>query len=264
MTRYMIGLKRSGITPVVLVLLCMTVFGMGVWSSGINPNIQDGTLPEVKNETESFQLVSIEKAKDSILLRMKNISGQGITAYSVASHDNGREDTDYSIGDYMIANGAIEEIEIPLSSLRVSNASKQRKPDIRILAVVFEDQTSEGDYAAAADIRNIRLGKKIQLKRINQLILEASNLSSTNQLSTLKDLKSRIASLSEDIERGQTPAVRSGLRNAKQDVLTLIDRIEQRQKAIDAGRQADNSAGNDLHGELIKLVREGEKWIAKY
>lgn len=264
MTRHILGLKRSGITPVVLVLLCMTVFGMGVWSSGIKSNLQDDTLPKVKNETESFQLVSIEKAKDTVLLRMKNISGQGITAYSIASHENGREDTDYSIGDYVIANGAIEEIEIPLSSLRGSGASKRKKSDIRILAVVFEDQTSEGDYTAAADIRNTRLGKKIQLKRINQLLLEALNLHGTNQMSTLSDLKSRIASLSEDIEKGQPSAVRSGLRNAKQDVLTLIDRIEQRQKAMDTTHQADNSAGNDLQGELTKLVREGEKWIARY
>ncbi len=264
MARYIVGLKNSNFIPIVFVLLCVAVFGTGILSSGVRSNSQEDRLPQVKNETESFQLVSIEKNKDLITLRMKNASDRGITAYSVSSHGRSRADTDYSISGHVIAPGEIEEIEIPFSSLNTSGAFTGKGPEIRILTVVFDDHTSEGDFTAAADIRNTRIGKKIQLKRINRLMEEALKSSDADSLNTLNNLKLRIATLPENIEKGQPFAVGSGLRNAKEDILTLIDRIEERQKDSNAKPQVYGNNNTDLRGELTKLLREGEKWIAKY
>src|SRR6185503_4203345 len=134
MYRYIAGLKNSSFIPIIIAFCCMAVFGLGSWSPGVRSNPQGDRLPQVKNETESFQLVSAERTTDSIILRVRNTSVQGITAYSVSwGHIHkfstkpnkdyrpyGAGTHDYAIGDNVIAPGAIEEIR--LSSLAFIDA----------------------------------------------------------------------------------------------------------------------------------------------
>lgn len=245
-------------------LVCVAMLSFSMWLPHTKSDSQKNTLPQVKNETESFQLVSAEKQGDILLLKMKNVSGKGITAYSISSRPTGREDTDYSISGHVIEPGDIEEVEVPFSAFYTINSSTQQKPVIHILAVVFDDHTSEGDFGVATVIKDTRSGKKTQLKRINRLLREALQSPDDNLNDALNQLKSRIALLSEEPEMGQSLAIQSGLHNAKEDVLRLIERFEQSQTAQDKSPLAENGNRHALREGLNKLVQEGEKWVARY
>jgi hypothetical protein len=135
---------------------------------------------------------------------------------------------------------------------------------IRILAVVFDDHTSEGDFGVATIIKDTRSGKRMQLKRINRLLHETLQSSDANLPVALDRLKVGIAALSEEPEMGQSLAIHSGLHNAKEDVLTLIERLEQSYTAQNRSPLAENSNRQTLREGIDNLVKEGERWAARY
>jgi hypothetical protein len=245
---------------------CVAV-GSSLWLPHGQSSSQDD-LPQIRNETASFQLVSQEKRGDFLVLTMKNVSAKGITAYSVSGDPNGREDMDYAIGGYVIKPGDNEEIEFSLSSLDKLYSSKGKKSQIRILAVVFDDHTSEGNPGVAAMIRENRLGKKIQLKRINHLMREALKTADANFSIAFRSLKSEIAALPEDADKDQSSYVHDGLHSAKQDILRLIEELEQKENARSLGalteRARAGGTGLFLREELSKLIQESEKWVGRY
>jgi hypothetical protein len=246
---------------------CVAVVGSSLWLPHSQSSSQDD-LPQIRNETASFQLVSQEKRGAFLVLTMRNVSAKGITAYSVSGDPNGREDMDYAIGGHVIKPGDIEEIEFSLSSLDKAYSAKGKKSQIRILAVVFDDHTSEGNPGVAAMIRENRLGKKIQLKRINRLIREALRSLDANSSNVLGSLKSDIASLPEDADKDQSSYVHDGLHSAKQDILGLIEELEQKENARGLGALTEHpragGTGLFLREGLDKIIQESEKWVGRY
>jgi hypothetical protein len=247
-------------------ILCVALLALSRWLPNTKSDSQKDFLPKIKNETESFRLVSAEKNGAVLVLKMRNVSSKGITAYSISTRPGSREDTDYSLSGHVIAPGDIEETEISSASLYTINSSNQPKPMIRILAVVFDDRTSEGDFGVATIIKDTRLGKKMQLKRINRLIRETLQSSNTSSFHNLSSLKSRIAALSEETEQGEffSPAVRSGLHSAKEDVLTLIGQLEQNENTQSSHSLSENDISLSLREGLNKLAVKSEEWINRY
>jgi hypothetical protein len=83
-------------------LVCVALLSFSIWLPHTKSDSQKDNLPQVINKTESFQLVSAEKQGGVLLLKIKNVSEKGITAYSISSRPTGREDTDYSISGQVI------------------------------------------------------------------------------------------------------------------------------------------------------------------
>lgn len=245
-------------------LVCVVSAGSALWLPHSKSNTQDG-LPQVKNETASFQLVSEEKRGSFLVVKVRNISGKGITAYSVSLGRSSRQDMDYCISGYTIEPGSTEEIEFPLSDLDVTDTSNGKRTQIRILSVIFADRTSDGDRGVAAMIQDRRLGKKIQLKRINRMIRDALASGDANLSSALDTLKAGIGLLSEGPDgKEQSSYVNSGLHDAKVDVLRLIERFEQNERAKTLGVADETQRGHLLRESLNKVVQESEKWVDRY
>ena len=247
---------RSLVT-LLLIMAGVAFASLGLILPGGKTASQD--LPQVKNGTRSFQMVSKELrqfGEEFVVLEMKNMSRKGITAYSISADPNGRTDRDYSISGHVIEPGEMEEIEIPRTAVKSADLSNS-PGEIRILAVVFEDGTSEGDPAIASWIRDQRQGKKVQFRRIERLLRKAINASGSPSPANLKSLRASIASLPETTEELDSAAFRSGLRHAKQDVITLIDRLEPTQLAMKAGSQSISSIRDGLND----ILQQTSKWI---
>lgn len=246
-----------------LTLAFAALVGSALWSPYRQSTAQS-TLASIQNETTSFQLVGEEKRGDFLVLKMKNVSEKGITAYSVSSDPYSRGDTDFAISGHVIKPGDVEEIEIPLAELDKKDPSSGKKSRFRIVAVVFDDHTSEGNPGVAAMIRDHRLGKKIQLERINRLILGALNEADAKASATLGSLKSKIASLSEQPDEEQSSYVQSGRHDAKIDVLRLLERLEQNETSKSMSVAGESDASRVLREGLNNLMQESEGWVRRY
>ena len=261
--KYINALQLSKFIPIAFILLCVAVFGMGTWSSGVKSDPQADKLPPVRNETESFQLVSTEKSERLLKLKLRNTSQKVITSYTVAFSKGFKTNIDKILGDDLIGPGQVEEIEFPLSNIYGSGSSKSSEPSLTILAVIFEDKSSEGDFKATADILNDRLGQKIQLERISRLMRDALKASDNTLPTALRSLANQVSLLSEEPDKGQPAAVRSGLHYIKQRTLRQIDELQQwAQNRSSLRFEAEFTSGGDLREALTNLKKFSEKKIS--
>lgn len=258
MRSYVARFNRSSSKPIILTLLFVALLGASVMISRALPESQKHELPRVKNETESFQLVSVDKIGDLLQLRLKNTFNKAITAYTISYGNSRQTGIDKILGNDVVAPGEIEEFRTPLANVSNSDASTLQEQVVTILVVVFDDRSSEGDFKAADDILNDRLGQKIQLKRINRLIRAALNSPDVDTPATLSRLKAQIASLPEDQEVGQSLAVHFGLNYMKQHVLQHIADIERwHQSGGKSMLQAELYKSDKFQGQLRKFkIRE--------
>jgi hypothetical protein len=260
--KYINGLRFSKFIPIAFILLCVAAFGMGTWSSGVQPTPQEDKLPPVRNETESFQLVSAEKSEKLLKLKLRNTSQKVITSYTVAFSDGFKTNIDKILGNDLIGPGQVEEIEFPLSHIFGSGSSKSREPSLTILAVIFADKSGEGDFKATADILNDRLGQKIQLERISRLMHDALKASDNTLPAALRSLADQVSLLSEEPDQGQPSAVHFGLHYIKQRILRQIEELQQWVQNRNSLRfEAEFASGGDLREALINLKKFSEKKI---
>lgn len=230
---------------------------------------RDTSLPTVKDDTGSLDLISLERIDGRFLMRMQNTSNKAITAYAKAVCDVPESSMDYSIGDYSIQPGAVAEITTPTEAVRDKCGAAVTLPTITILAVVFDDQTYAGEFHMAKGILEDRRGNKIQLKRINRLLAKASKWSDAGQPAALEKLKAEITAL--PVDEWESPAARGGLSIAKQRALYLLDELKEwhvksltvQSREIVPSRW-ELAGIKNLQEGMDKLTNLNEKWISRY
>jgi len=226
------------------------------------------SLPIVKNETKCLQFVSLEKIGPRFVTRMQNTCNRAITAYVMAVCDAPESATDYSIGPDSIEPGKIVEITTPLRAFSDKCTSQAAQPSLTMLAVVFDDRSTEGDYGWAKSILDDRRGHKIQLKRINRLLREAAQWSDRDTPAAIERLRNEISSL--PVDEAEPPAVRGGLSAAKQRVLFFLAELEQwhqsTMRSASEGIQlrAEFAGVTRIQEGIARLASLNEKWISKY
>jgi hypothetical protein len=117
----------------------------------------------------------------------------------------------------------------------MSSEGGEPHPGITILAVLFEDGTSDGATPAIAEIKEKRAGTKIQLKRILPLIQNVLSPAGSSKLITLDQLKEQIASLPDEGEDAASSHAKKGFRSAKEDALMNLQNLEQSDMGLQAG-----------------------------
>jgi len=253
------------VSSVVLGTILLTA---SVLSSSGRRSQQEVSLPTVKNKTISLQFIAIEKLQTKFVTRMQNTSNKAITAYVMAACDVPESATDYSIGPDSIEPGKVVEIITPVRALdKCSSATTQ--PSITILAVVFDDRSTEGDYGWAKGILDDRRGLKIQLKRINRLLREALGRADRDEPKAIARLKAEISSL--PIDEGAEPAVRGGLSAAKERVLFYLTELEQWHPSAVSSASAQNVSSRAefagvtrIEEGIARMASLNENWISKY
>lgn len=242
-----------------------------VLSSGGRPAQQRrDVLPVVKSQTKSLEFIDTEKTDFGFTIRMRNISSKSITAYTVSLCDTPLFAEDFSIGDRSVEPGTA--LEINISSANVTHqCGAASEPTLTILAVVFGDRSTEGEFLWAKGILDDRRGQKIQLKRINRLLAKAAASPAADGPGGIETLKSDIAAL--PIDEAEAPAVRGGFATAKQRTLAIIAELEEwqsRGSAIQSGStrpiplRAELAGVTSLQQGFVKLISFNEKLISKY
>jgi hypothetical protein len=224
MRKYINSFKRLNLIFSVFIVLAVLVLVIALLQPrmrGSRSSRQETAVqPQIDNKTLAFQVVNLTQQASEYVLSIKNISNKNVNGYSLASGGYSK-DSDLTIGDQVISPGEIAEVIIP------KDASDTGPQIIRILAVFFEDHTDEGEPSAVKRIKDRRLGKKLQLKRILPLIKAALDTADSNPAAALASLKTKVASLSEEPETVMSRDVRTGLRSAKQDLLTELEKINE-------------------------------------
>jgi hypothetical protein len=251
------------------VVLGSVLLSAAVLSSSARRTRQEISLPTVKDNTGSFRLISLERIDHSFVMLVQNTSDKAITAYAKAVCDFPESSADYTLGDQSIAPGEVVKIDTPAEAVSDHCGSAKTQPTITILAVVYDDRTTAGEYQWAKGILDDRRGEKIQLKRINSLLKKALNWPDANEPAAIERLKAAIASLPVDEE--EAPAVRGGLSGVKQRELYLLDELKQWHQS---SLTADSVRNIPVRGELAgisnlqegvgKLISLNEKWISRY
>ena len=266
MRSYIAGFNRSTSKLFVFILLFVALLGVGGISSRALRDWQKGELPEVRNETESFQLVKITRQDDDYLLHMKNTSTKAITAYMVGD-ENGPSMTRISyFRDYVVAPGEIEEVWVGSKEMPASGADTPRRQIVTILCVMFDDHSSEGDFDADRQIRDLYLGEKIQLERINRLLHQAMQSPDANHPAAIERLMSQISSLPEEQEAGQSLWVHFGLHDAKEIIISnLSDELSQWQEGMRIFQSNPEKLGRvmEIHQRIDNILTHSQRWAAR-
>ncbi len=251
------------------VVLGSVLLSTAVLSSSARRRQQEMRLPTVTDSTGAFRLISLEKIDHNFVMRVQNTSQKAITAYVNAVCDFPESSADYTLGDQSIEPGAVVEITTPAEAVSDHCGSMITRPTITILAVVFDDRTTAGEYQWAKGILDERRGNKIQLKRINSLLRKAQKWPDANEPAAIEKLKAEIALL--PVDEGEAPAVRGGLSGAKQRASYLLDELKQwhhstltAESAHNVGIRGELAGIKNLQEGIDKLISLNEKWISRY
>lgn len=216
-------------------------------------------LPQIKNKTQSFRYVSIEKSDSLFNLKMRNESKKVVTGYVLAFGRISEIETDLIIGNKGIAPNAEEVISFPASYLEASAASGEPNT-VTVALVVFDDRSSEGDFKTDRKVRDRRLGIKMQLNVINMMLNDAG-ASGKVSLSDLRNLLLRVSSLPDD----QSEGIGSGQHFAREIVMILIKDLEIWEVMGRKGAlRAELSGTVDIKNGLNKIVLFNKTLIDRY
>jgi hypothetical protein len=232
MNRQTTSLQKAFLSSIILLTACLTLSALSPRATG-KINAQEST-PQVINKTTGFQVESLTMQDTDYILLLKNNYSKSINGYTLGTGLGSKLTVDLTTGNQVIGPGGVEDVHIPASNLRVPPGQNTQR-QITILAVVFEDATSDGNPQVVEEIKGRRNGAKIQFKRVLNLIGDFLASPEANDPAALNKLKTRITSLSEEPENNMPLNARSGLRGAKQDALTLLQDLEQRSVPLQEG-----------------------------
>ena len=205
-----------------LMLFGLALLGLGMMSTHRQ---EPQAPPEVTNKTTAVQVVSLTPTEHGYELRLRNVSSKNINGYSVAYENGAIHTADLTAGDHVIAPGA--EFRLRLN---------QKQCIIR--DVNFDDDSSDGDADAAAELLDRRAGMREQLERIATLLNAATASADVQQLEPqLRVLPEEMAATDRSFY------VALGRQNAKEDALLALKRLNK----------------NDMRAGLAKLAELNSK-----
>ena len=172
--------------------------------------LHNAETPTVTNRTSAVEIISIQPLQSGgYELIMRNVSSKNINGYSVG-FDKGASVTSDLTSTYkpIIAPGEDFKLRIPATSAVI------------IKHVVFDDNSFDGDPQMAAQLQGRRLGIQKQLRNIIGLLNREGNSADVEQL------KAHIKELPEE----GSAFVAAGMRNAKEDALLALGKIDSNNK----------------------------------
>lgn len=180
----------------------------------------------------SLSIADVEVKEHFVVLTLRNDSIRVITAFVL--NTSGVILRSEMIGsDFVMAPGTTTKKLCELPS--PTNPGE----GITVLAVVYEDGTSDGDASFVKRIFDARAGRQAQLMHILPSFRDALIASKTMSLVQKREaIKLKIEQLSEEVE-GQSLEFRVGLHDEREEALANLKEIEQvvQEKGEDIARQ---------------------------
>ena len=170
---------------------------------------------KLSNSTSGFEAVTVETNSGRVRLTLKNNYNKTITAYAISTGDN----------THSLHELGFEGLLTPGSTLN-HDVRLPSEVNITVLAVVFEDRTSDGDATAAKEINDYRLGKKTQYERIVPLLNKVLAAPDNEMLSALEKAQADIYRFSSDSAEKSHFTI-AGLSDAKESILMDLKELKQ-------------------------------------
>lgn len=233
MKKFNPGRKSSVVNVSVTILGTAALLSITAWSAGFLPasttspqntrgrgilnqrkeNLRTATIA-IENRTSAIEVVSLDKhlEQDVLVVILKNRYPKPITGYK------------FSVGDsieyrerrnHMILTG--EEVREFLP-LQVGLEAK----GIKILAVIFDDDTTEGDAQFVKEIKDYRKGSGIERNKALRFLREIANSPDQDLNSALSTVDSRLAPLSSEESSGLSADMVAGINSERYMILREV------------------------------------------
>jgi hypothetical protein len=163
--------------------LALLVIALIAYTVLFNPHVSASPQElTVKSRTKGYEGLKADFLDDQLRIRLQNNHKETVTAFAISFGDTiVKEDFAYSEVNFGIEPGETFEKSYPFSRNSLSNVL----PTLHLLTVVLKDGTDDGDFRVAQQIKDERLGEKIQIHRTLK-ILEGEGFS-RKDMKTLKD-----------------------------------------------------------------------------
>ncbi len=265
-----IGLKKKKLFTLVASLIMLgfaVLLSVTTWSSDFSPSatarnqhsdayyqrkekLRVGTIA-VENRTNSLEVVSVDKAIDQgfIVLALRNRYPRPITGYKFSVGDS-IEYAERLNSKWVEPGGEAKEI-LPLQlGLDVKG--------IKILAVIFDDESTDGDPQFVREINDRREGARIQRRRSVRQLKEVINSVDFDLVSALSSLESELAPLSADQSRDLSADKVAGINSERYIVLQELNRISMpsAERAASGIELKSSAPDRNVRDGLKKFIEE--------
>lgn len=218
---YLPQIKMFFLPSLTLMIIVLSSYFAGNTSSqgptmklGNKGNSQNTPI-QLQNRTTAFDVAKAEVNNGRVRLTLKNNYNKTIAAYAISTGG----------GSHNLRELGSEELITP-GSTRYHELRVRSEANITILAVVFEDRTSDGDPTAAKEINDYRLGKKIQYDRIVPILNRVLSARENEMQLALSEAQSGVQALSSGSAK-KPHFIIAGLRDAKEAILMDIEELKQ-------------------------------------
>lgn len=181
----------------------------------------------------SLAIADVEVQKYFIVLTLRNDSNRVITAFEL--YDSGA-----ILRAEMISSDRVMAPGTTTTKLCGLPSPTSPEKGITVLAVVYEDGTSEGDAKFVKQIFDARAGTQAQLTRILPIFRDALATPKTMSLVQKQEaMKLKLEQLPEEEVEGQSLEFRVGLHDEKERAMNNFKELEQieQEKGEDIARQ---------------------------
>jgi hypothetical protein len=198
-------LRGSNIPIITILAICALVIGIGaVGRKGASGLSAQGKVTQIRNKTRALEVTQTNSVmlkndrEDGVELSLKNGYDKTITAFAISVNGLITEaDLVYSEVEEQSGIAPKGVHTTRFSSARSGNPAiaAKEKLVIIVLAVIFDDKSSDGDPTPVTAMLNMRQKSKVELTRIVDEFDKALNSEEVIESSIIDKLKSRISSL---------------------------------------------------------------------
>lgn len=210
--------KPKVLFVVLITLICIVPLSYALSSVRSTRQVKD----QPTAISHALQVVSMKRVEDRVKVVLKNVSNKSITAYQI-SVNGGRVQYEFLDADdpslQELTPGSVYEDWFPLSSAATD-------VEVTVLAVVFTNGKSEGDERFIKEIKDVRLGQRMQFARILPLIRKVEGAQDLDTAAALTELEAQIRALPEIKDATLSGNVGLGLHNGKEFILNRIKALK--------------------------------------
>ena len=201
---------------------------------------------QIVNETRLLEVAKAEPKADSINLVLKNNHTKYITGFQIRIGQVTVQ-SEFIGSDEVFPPGTVYEKQYPVEE-------KSSRASITVLAVIFEDGSSDGNPQYIKQIKDKRLGEKTQIKRAIPLLQKGSEASEGDPAEALRQLRADISSLAVKDKEYLSDDYALGLHDRKALLLRQLERLQHKQQT---------SKEINVREELGRIKGSHEKALAK-
>ncbi len=266
MKKYKALFQSSRFFLFAVLFVCVSFWGLNVWSHSSGKTKQELTW-EQKKERLNLENIKVENFTSSLTISSTEIDKHNESVTLILRNDSNKLVTGYAV---TIGGGTIKtECLTGANMSNVLKPEETRKEDyglqldidkygIKLVAVIFDDNTTEGVPQYVEEIQQYRSGMKIQREHALDLLRNLATKPQSEMYAAFNDFESKLALFSESEETKFPANFRFGLQDEK---VRLINNIKYLKEMAYLTQNQKNNGKSSLQSNLTDLINSYAKTI---